>query len=348
MYYYTESYYDDQAIYSLDSSIIKKYKDSPRPLLVRHLKEIFWMLNPKGKGVILNTQGFHPFDKPFYLQSFKIDSHKLSVINTDYVLPYSGWSNNEFCKTCPVFTDDGNSHEFSFSPLFYFNNLFKEFYKKNTEKLILKHVNTLKFKESDSNNKKIIDDDLKIREQSLNTSSMRLLTNYLIPVKIMVPYFDNPVTKHKINHTIWFLPNEEFLNALPDSIGNLLRKELDAIKKVESGEMQPDQACKGLIPEETFFEVCKIASENIKMVDVIPNPVTNDANLKFILLEDRYVSISIHDQNGNFVKNVLDWEKLNNGEQNYHLDLNGLPAGTYIINITTDKSEKVVKRFIKI
>ena len=84
------------------------------------------------------------------------------------------------------------------------------------------------------------------------------------------------------------------------------------------------------------------------MVDVIPNPVTNDANLKFMLLEDRYVSISIHDQNGNFVKNVLDWEKLNNGEQNYHLDLNGLNAGTFIINITTDKSEKVVKRFIKI
>jgi hypothetical protein len=165
----------------------------------------------------------------------------------------------------------------------------------------------------------------------------------------MFPYKKSTDSSYdQISEVLWYLPTKEFVEALPERYRNVLSRELKAIELIESGKMMPEEACKGLSVDETFFELCKLSSESVKDINVFPNPFNDNGKIKFFLLNDRIVNITIHDVSGNYIKTLVNWEKLQKGEQTIDFDMNGLQSGTYIINISTDNSERVNKRFVKL
>lgn len=341
--FYSEAYFNEIPKGQMRDSDLKKYEKCSYPMLVKYRNENFWLINPQGKGVGM-MEGYNPRENPQSMNDAWLRENKLAVLKTSQVLEYSGWRNSDFCKLCPILSDNFN-HFYQFSPLTFNHPVFNELYEKSIkENKLLNEAQNI----SDKNQRDSLYTKVFQLEKSNILIEKRLMMNYLIPVKIKMPYYENDTSKLFTTVTNWYIPNEEFLQAIPERYSIIIRKELDAIYKIESGLLEPEQACKGLSLEDTFFELCKIASDNIKLVDVYPNPITNEANLKFLLLEDRYLCISIHDQNGNFVKNILDWDKLKNGEHNIQINLNSMTSGTYTISIITDKSEKVVKRVIKL
>ncbi len=336
MYYNTESYYANLKDENVLSDIISKYKDSPEPALVKHKQEILWKCNPKGIGTVMFIGS----------DDYQLRKEKNIFIPKDNIIPYDGWSNKEFCMTCPIMTGTGKSIKYDYSPLAFENILFKELYIKYTE---AEFFNSIINKPSDSLGKSLISRVANNRLSVFQAYQNRILMNYLIPVEIMFPYQKSTDSSYdQISEVLWYLPTKEFVEALPERYRNVLSRELKAIELIESGKMMPEEACKGLSVDETFFELCKLSSESVKDINVFPNPFNDNGKIKFFLLNDRIVNMTIHDVSGNYIKTLINWEKLQKGEKTIDFDMNGYQSGTYIINISTDNSERVNKRFVKL
>lgn len=341
LYYNTESYFVSFIGQDVPKDIVSKYKDSPVPALIKHKQEIQWKYNPKGIGTVVLI-GTDEYEKR---------NEKNIFIQKDFIIPYDGWSNKEFCMTCPVMTGTGKSIKYDYSPLGHDNTILKEYYMKYTEtqvfKQLLKRLLAEEF--NDSTAKSVIQKDSDRWSVYSQAYQNRILMNYLVPVEIKFPYFKSTDSSYdQISEVLWYLPTKEFVEALPERYRNVLSRELKAIEMIESGKMMPEEACKGLSGEETFFELCKLSSESVKDITVYPNPFNDNGKIKFFLLNDRIVNMTIHDVSGNYIKTLLNWEKLQKGEQIIDFDMNGLQSGIYIINISTDNSERVNKRFVKL
>jgi len=79
--------------------------------------------------------------------------------------------------------------------------------------------------------------------------------------------------------------------------------------------------------------------------NVYPNPVGNEANVKFELEDNSDVTIRIYSINGQLIL-VDKLENLSNGIHDYHFNTSDLKSGSYIININNNKG-RTYNKFIK-
>ena len=78
-------------------------------------------------------------------------------------------------------------------------------------------------------------------------------------------------------------------------------------------------------------------------VQVFPNPITDEINLKYSLSRNANVTIKVMDVLGNDVITLLA-QRVNQGDQNYTYPLNNqLPRGFYFVRIVAG-TESVIKR----
>ena len=97
-------------------------------------------------------------------------------------------------------------------------------------------------------------------------------------------------------------------------------------------------------PEEEPSNVMDIEKENFN-VTIFPNPVINNTQVSFSLTKSDYLTISLYTLNGMHVKNIVNNQFFDAGNQNksFHVDS---PAGIYVLQIrTSDKtiSKKLLK-----
>jgi hypothetical protein len=257
------------------------------------------------------------------------------------VIPYKGWKNDEYSMIAPIaissrhFKGQTNfmseAWDIAYSPLLKGSNstleeLFKNFANLTPKRSIrevpsLSRLVTIRVRIGDKNKKVDLD-----------------------PQKRYEEYRNAKCTYAEF--LIWYLPNEEFLNALPERYSKPLRKELGIVKKIENGEIELSQVCEQLKGEESFFGLCKLSSGALLESVIYPNPASDHAKLKFLLTESRKIEVGIYEQTGRMVKSILTKQDISAGDHDYNLDLSGLQNGFYLVIIQSDKGEQIVQRLI--
>lgn len=83
----------------------------------------------------------------------------------------------------------------------------------------------------------------------------------------------------------------------------------------------------------------------VSNIMVYPNPVrTAKANIHYTLSEARSVAFSIHDILGKKIVDCGSLAERPQGEYDFELNIGNIPAGIYLVVITTDKGEQTIQR----
>lgn len=97
----------------------------------------------------------------------------------------------------------------------------------------------------------------------------------------------------------------------------------------------------------TSLQETRLRQGAIFAPSVYPNPTnTGDAQMEFNLSEPRAVSMNLLNLNGETVKEVARNVSYPAGRQKISFGTNGVPAGMYLVAVTTNEGEQIVSRLI--
>ncbi|MGA2297570.1 MAG: T9SS type A sorting domain-containing protein [FCB group bacterium] len=282
----------------------------------------------------LDTLGYKIEEMPILVKRYvKITPH---IIGLSIFLPYKNWKNSDYSRTINVgYSFVNNKYDGYISlislgscPLFHFsnNNLYREF--DEFDRQISKKIwETYQNKDTVERNR---------LHQKMFEYNQKLFSN-LIPIKRNIPRFGKGYC------ILWFVPNEEFLAALPERYSVPLRKELEIKEKFEKQLIQLDEACKGLSEQETYFDICKTQSGAIESITAIPNKAESNIQVDIILKDSRKLYISLYDLTGKLVKKFESYA-LVAGKQSLNLNIGNIQNGIFLLSVQSDKSEVVVQK----
>ncbi|MFP4528153.1 MAG: hypothetical protein ACLFQX_06360 [Candidatus Kapaibacterium sp.] len=168
----------------------------------------------------------------------------------------------------------------------------------------------------------------------------------MIPISILYGDMDDYNSQWS-KYQFWYILTNDFIDKLPERYAEPLRKELDVINKVSSGEMSYEAACKGF-DSESYLGVCRMESANIKDAMVYPNPYSGGAlKLGFVLVKDCRLKVDMHNARGEYIGNLMPAADFGSGPGEFALNITEKPdPGVYLITITSDKGDQVVKKLI--
>ncbi|MBS1537887.1 MAG: hypothetical protein JST20_09080 [Bacteroidetes bacterium] len=145
---------------------------------------------------------------------------------------------------------------------------------------------------------------------------------------------------------LWFTPTIEFADALPERYKLPFQKELNVRDQVVTNCVPAERACKTMKGSSPFFDLCRRESGALSSVTISPNPASESAECTFLLQSERDIYISLHEVSGRFVKTMIHNEPKSAGEQKVPLLLQGIPAGAYLVAISTSRGEQAVIQLI--
>jgi hypothetical protein len=79
---------------------------------------------------------------------------------------------------------------------------------------------------------------------------------------------------------------------------------------------------------------------------IYPNPARNSAKILFSLSEPHTIGFSVHDLLGKRIMEAGSVAEIASGNYEKDLDLSSLPAGVYLLVLTTDKGEQTTQRLV--
>jgi len=88
--------------------------------------------------------------------------------------------------------------------------------------------------------------------------------------------------------------------------------------------------------------------QNIQNFEIFPNPAETNVKIKFEILKDDFVQISLFDENGKFVTEIMSYEKIAQGVYEKLIKLDKLYTGRYFIMIQSASGSKILREFLKI
>jgi hypothetical protein len=251
-----------------------------------------------------------------------------------YTMHYQGWEHDKFSSFSPISIQSfcSSKARFKSSYLATMNSspIVKEY--ESGLDTITKNFSTLSSKKS--------------------INSMGVISR-LIPVKIKIYNKSGykPVNKKytivESEIILWYVPTNEFINALPERYSSRLRNELEIIEKIEKGEIKKEEACKELQESESILGLCPVHHENLEIKSIYPSPGREDTHLKFSNGKEQKLSIYLFDMTGKEVKCIADKKLFLVGEHNLWIDLSNLISGIYIAVIIDDEGNAISSKFIK-
>ena len=84
--------------------------------------------------------------------------------------------------------------------------------------------------------------------------------------------------------------------------------------------------------------------ENLEMVTLYPNPLSEEATLEFMLNEKAEMSIMMFNIEGKIVFSTQ--QAFDSGNNKVTIDATQIPEGIYFTRITTDKITKTIKTMV--
>lgn len=98
--------------------------------------------------------------------------------------------------------------------------------------------------------------------------------------------------------------------------------------------------------ESIYFESLRSTAGAIDRQMLFPNPASDHVMVRYRLAEPRTITISLHTIGGVQLQNFLEPTEQAAGEQMMEFGVNKLPAGIYLLVITTNQNEQVVQRLM--
>lgn len=182
-----------------------------------------------------------------------------------------------------------------------------------------------------------------------STGKYKPIVNNLLPINIS---WEQIMGKDTIFHQadFWYYINKKFAANLPDRYKIPILKELDIISKVDDGSLTPEDACKGLDGEVSYFGICKPLNNITNDIFIYPNPlINNNLNLKFTLRNENYLAIELYNYDGKYLATLKDFTIFNKGINNLNFELpDKIGAGVYFITLSDNRGNKAIEKFIKV
>lgn len=231
----------------------------------------------------------------------------------------SGWSCSEFSKTAPVLiSGKGYKLKYGTRPVYF---------------------------ESVSDFSPLLDSGKKYyRYGYWNGEEYKPSISRLLPVHFTVG--DSSNGKKNFNeYDVWFLVTKEFADLLPDRYRIPIKKELNIIDDVENGKIDIEDACNAIKGETSYFGLCSFSGQYIKNFTISPNPASDKIRVDFAIIRESQISISLFSYTGAFIS-TLKTGNFKAGTYNEEFLLTGLKEGVYLIVISDNTGDKVVRNFI--
>jgi hypothetical protein len=153
----------------------------------------------------------------------------------------------------------------------------------------------------------------------------------LIPVRIMLQGVPGEPSMNGNFTVYWYEPTPEFLAALPARVQKAVQK-----AKEQREQRREKSKFNNALPTPLTLEAC-----------VYPNPVTQDvATVHYSLPEASRVAVSLYDITGTRMRELSVCESRNEGNWENLLSLQGVPAGMYLLAVTTERGEQAVQKII--
>ncbi|MBM2813899.1 MAG: hypothetical protein HW421_661 [Ignavibacteria bacterium] len=145
---------------------------------------------------------------------------------------------------------------------------------------------------------------------------------------------------------LWFVPNDEFIEKLPERYRNKVREELSALNKVQQEGMPLAQACKGQAFEDSYYGFCRLSAGAYEILSILPNPVSDEATCRTSTAETRFLNIRLHSIDGRCMGDIDNNVKISAGINDIPINLarNELASGFYLISFSSEKGEIATKR----
>jgi hypothetical protein len=200
---------------------------------------------------------------------------------------------------------------------------------------------------SDSSLNEYLEFDKIVKQDS--TGKYKPIVNNLLPINIS---WEQILGKDTIFHQadFWYYIDKKFASNLPERYKIPILKELDIISKVDDGSLTPEDACKGLDGEVSYFGICKPLNNIANEIFIYPNPLTNNnLNLKFMLRNENYLAIELYNYDGKYLATLKDFTIFNKGMNNLSFELpDKIGAGVYFITLSDNRGNKAIEKFIKV
>ncbi len=224
----------------------------------------------------------------------------------------------------------------------------KELYQLNSNYRDLQSILSEKGEKNISKEEK---NELEMLKLIANNALHTLKYTKLIPIEIPVPYGvhteEELASGDYSKITLWYYPDDNFLNALPDDMRNKIIKEMNLLESVVAGELPASDACQALDGEESLLGLCNLTDMAITDLTAAPNPTHGNCEISYTLTEERYTKVMLLDNSGRYVKDISNWQDQKAGEYSFNIDLSSLPKGNYNIAVFTNKNEKVMFKLMK-
>jgi len=166
------------------------------------------------------------------------------------------------------------------------------------------------------------------------------LTSYIRVNKLVPIALKFPNSSEEVDYILWYDPDTELLNNLPEKYRETIEKEVVASNKEEFCDTKP------VAGEETYFDIWRSCAGSIKDMSIFPNPAKEKVSITYTLTEARKISIAIHDLFGKKIAELNPTEMREKGVHTEQFVLQGIESGMYLISIFTDQNETAAQRMI--
>lgn len=193
-------------------------------------------------------------------------------------------------------------------------------------------------------NIKVSDIDIPIEEiQSKMEMFNQKMVNKLIPIEVPVKNAKGKEGKiiDDFKFILWYEPNEELMDYLPENLRSELQNELDLLKN--NNESCADIPMTGEDKYLGVWQGCNGALENLR---VFPNPTNGPIAVDLNLKEVRNISISLHDISGRKIKTIQNSINANLGSWTSKYNISDVKAGLYLLVVQSERGEQAVQRIV--
>lgn len=167
------------------------------------------------------------------------------------------------------------------------------------------------------------------------------LLNQLVPIRITL----NNEKKSAII-TLWYIPEQRFLSALPERFVLPIKNELQVHTDIVCKHIRSEEACSAFRGRATLFDICSSDAGSITQSAVYPNPAHGSAQCRYVLIQPRTITITLYTADGTFRKELLSQSEQSSGEQIVRLPLDDITGGLYLLSVSTTEGERIIQRLL--
>lgn len=144
----------------------------------------------------------------------------------------------------------------------------------------------------------------------------------------------------------WYRPTGELIALLPERYRVRMMIEMNLLSEIQRGCITPREACRALPHSQSYFDMCRMDASRIKDVVISPNPIRYSGKANVTLKYQAILHIALFSTNGSYITELFPQTSLDAGEYALDITTQGIPAGIYLLTVTTNDGEHVVRQII--